>query len=50
LFILLVSPKKYHGPHIQTLSAISAILSDTSVVENIISAKTAEEVLSYFNK
>lgn len=50
LFILLVSPKKYHGPHIQTLSAISAILSDTSVVEKIISSKSPEEVLSYFNK
>lgn len=46
LFVLLVSPKKISGPHIQFLASVGAILKDAPVRERIIQAKSAEEVVA----
>ncbi|GHT64900.1 sodium:proton antiporter [Spirochaetia bacterium] len=45
LFILLVSPRKT-GPHIQILAAIGAVLNDDTAREQIINAKTKDEVIA----
>ena len=46
LFILVVSPKKSSGPHIQFLAAIAAILMDESRREAVINAASPEEVVA----
>ncbi len=46
LFILVVSPKKVSGPHIQFLAAIGAVLKDEDVREKIVRAESASEVVS----
>jgi len=43
LFIMVISPKKTTGPHIQFLAAIGAVLKDEAVREKVIAAVTAEE-------
>ena len=43
IFILVVSPKKSSGPHIQFLAAISAILMDENVREALMNASSPEE-------
>lgn len=47
LFIMIVSPKKISGPHIQFLAAISAILKDESVREMVINADSKDDVVSF---
>lgn len=44
LFILVVSPKKQSGPHVQFLAAISAVLKNNTIYEKILGAATAEEI------
>jgi mannitol/fructose-specific phosphotransferase system IIA component (Ntr-type) len=46
LFVLLVSPKKVSGPHIQFLASVGAILKDGATRERIMRAKSAEEVVA----
>ncbi|MDR1308052.1 MAG: cation:proton antiporter [Treponema sp.] len=43
LFIMIISPKKTTGPHIQFLAAISAVLKDEATRERVIAAETLEE-------
>ncbi|MDR3174391.1 MAG: cation:proton antiporter [Treponema sp.] len=43
LFILVVSPKKVSGPHIQFLAAIGAVLKDETLREQVISADFKED-------
>jgi mannitol/fructose-specific phosphotransferase system IIA component (Ntr-type) len=43
LFILVISPKKHTGPHIQFLAAIGAVLKDEIVREEVIGAETRED-------
>jgi Kef-type K+ transport system membrane component KefB/mannitol/fructose-specific phosphotransferase system IIA component (Ntr-type) len=43
LFILVVSPRKISGPHIQFLSAIGAILKDEAIREAAINAPSPQE-------
>jgi Kef-type K+ transport system membrane component KefB/mannitol/fructose-specific phosphotransferase system IIA component (Ntr-type) len=43
LFIMVVSPKKTTGPHIQFLAAIGAVLRDEIIREEVIGAETREE-------
>ena len=43
LFILVVSPKKTSGPHVQFLAAIGAVLKDGTMREAVINAATAKE-------
>jgi mannitol/fructose-specific phosphotransferase system IIA component (Ntr-type) len=43
LFIMVVSPKKTSGPHIQFLAAVGAVLKDGTVREKVIAAATADE-------
>ncbi|GHV85964.1 sodium:proton antiporter [Spirochaetia bacterium] len=43
LFIMVVSPKKTTGPHLQFLAAIGAVLKDNITREKVISAATREE-------
>ncbi|MDR2072799.1 MAG: cation:proton antiporter [Spirochaetaceae bacterium] len=40
LFIMIVSPKKTSGPHIQFLAAIGAVLQDPHIREQTLAAKT----------
>ena len=47
LFVLVVSPKKVSGPHIQFLSAIGGILKDPETRENIVRSDRREEVVMY---
>ncbi|HOT63061.1 MAG TPA: cation:proton antiporter [Treponemataceae bacterium] len=44
LFILVASPKKLSGPHIQFLAAVSAILRDQSIADRIMAASKPEEI------
>lgn len=44
LFILVASPKKISGPHVQFLAAISGILRNPDVAERVVQAKKAEEI------
>ncbi len=44
LFILVVSPKKVSGPHIQFLASISAILRSPEMTEKIINASSAAQI------
>jgi mannitol/fructose-specific phosphotransferase system IIA component (Ntr-type) len=46
LFIMIISPKKTSGPHVQFLAAIGAVLKDDIIREAIISADTPEEAAS----
>jgi mannitol/fructose-specific phosphotransferase system IIA component (Ntr-type) len=42
LFILVVSPRKVSGPHVQFLAAIGTVLNDAAVREKVINAGSAE--------
>ena len=50
LFIMVVSPKKSTGPHIQFLAAIGALLLNTTLCDEIINAETPEKVVELFSK
>ncbi|MDR2313799.1 MAG: cation:proton antiporter [Spirochaetaceae bacterium] len=43
LFIMIVSPKKTSGPHVQFLAAIGAVLQDPRIRDGVLAAKTTEE-------
>jgi mannitol/fructose-specific phosphotransferase system IIA component (Ntr-type) len=45
IFILVVSPRKTAGPHIQFLAAIGTVLKDDKTREALINAPTAEEAI-----
>jgi mannitol/fructose-specific phosphotransferase system IIA component (Ntr-type) len=45
LFIMVVSPKKTSGPHIQFLAAVGAVLNDPVRREQIINATSREEAV-----
>jgi mannitol/fructose-specific phosphotransferase system IIA component (Ntr-type) len=46
LFILVVSPRKVSGPHIQFLAAIGAVLKNDEVREGVIRASTGEQAVA----
>ncbi|MCL2792672.1 MAG: cation:proton antiporter [Spirochaetaceae bacterium] len=48
IFILLVSPKKTTGPHIQFLAAISSILSNKDIREEVINATSPKQIVKLF--
>jgi Kef-type K+ transport system membrane component KefB/mannitol/fructose-specific phosphotransferase system IIA component (Ntr-type) len=50
LFILVVSPKKTSGPHVQFLAAIGAVLKDAAMREAVINAATPEEAAGLLRK
>jgi Kef-type K+ transport system membrane component KefB/mannitol/fructose-specific phosphotransferase system IIA component (Ntr-type) len=50
LFILVVSPKKTSGPHVQFLAAIGAVLQDAAMREAVIDAATPEEAAGLLRK
>jgi len=43
LFIMVASPKKHTGPHLQFLAAIGSILEDTATCEAVINSASPEE-------
>ncbi|MCL2706303.1 MAG: PTS sugar transporter subunit IIA, partial [Spirochaetaceae bacterium] len=45
LFIMVVSPKKTTGPHVQFLAAVSALLSNKSIREEVINATSSEQLV-----
>lgn len=49
LFIMVVSPKKTQGPHIQFLASITAILKDDERRGHIMNAESAEEIIMFIN-
>jgi fructose-specific phosphotransferase system IIA component len=49
IFIMVVSPKKIQGPHIQFLASINAILKDEKRRNQIINARSAEEIMGFIN-
>jgi mannitol/fructose-specific phosphotransferase system IIA component (Ntr-type) len=46
LFILIISPKKTTGPHIQFLATISALLRDETLREKVVNAAAPEEAVA----
>jgi Kef-type K+ transport system membrane component KefB/mannitol/fructose-specific phosphotransferase system IIA component (Ntr-type) len=50
LFILVVSPRKVSGPHIQFLAAIGTVLKDDATREEVINAPSAEEAVKLLRK
>jgi len=50
LFIMVASPKKYTGPHLQFLAAIGSILEDTATCEAVINSATPEEAAKILRK
>jgi fructose-specific phosphotransferase system IIA component len=50
LFILVVSPKKSGGLHIQFLAAIAAILRDKATLEAVINATSPQEAVNLLRK
>ncbi|MDR2576420.1 MAG: cation:proton antiporter [Treponema sp.] len=50
LFIMVASPKKYTGPHLQFLAAIGSVLEDTATCEAAINSATPEEAVRILRK
>jgi Kef-type K+ transport system membrane component KefB/mannitol/fructose-specific phosphotransferase system IIA component (Ntr-type) len=50
LFIMVASPKKYTGPHLQFLAAIGSVLEDTATCEAVINSATSEEAVRILRK
>jgi Kef-type K+ transport system membrane component KefB/mannitol/fructose-specific phosphotransferase system IIA component (Ntr-type) len=50
LFILVVSPKKVSGPHIQFLAAIGGVLKDSAIREAVINAESPEKAVSLIHR
>jgi Kef-type K+ transport system membrane component KefB/mannitol/fructose-specific phosphotransferase system IIA component (Ntr-type) len=50
LFILVVSPRKVSGPHVQFLAAIGAVLNSGTAREDVINADSAETAVRLFRK
>jgi Kef-type K+ transport system membrane component KefB/mannitol/fructose-specific phosphotransferase system IIA component (Ntr-type) len=50
LFILVVSPRKISGPHIQFLAAIGAVLKDDATRKAVIDASSPEEAVRLLQK
>jgi fructose-specific phosphotransferase system IIA component len=50
IFILLLSPKKTSGPHIQFLAAIGTVLKDDDVRKELIEAQSKERVVMLLQK
>ena len=50
LFILIVSPRKSGGLHIQFLAAIGAVIGDDTMREEVINAATPDAVVDLFQK
>jgi mannitol/fructose-specific phosphotransferase system IIA component (Ntr-type) len=50
LFVLIVSPKKVTGLHIQFLAAVGSILGDETLREAVINAATPEEAVDLLRK
>jgi Kef-type K+ transport system membrane component KefB/mannitol/fructose-specific phosphotransferase system IIA component (Ntr-type) len=50
LFIMVISPKKTSGPHIQFLAAVGSMLRENKLYEEIIDAKSAEQVMELLTK
>jgi len=46
LFILIVSPKKASGPHIQFLAAVGAVLKDPEIRKKLVDAQSPAEVIT----
>ncbi|HKL84984.1 MAG TPA: PTS sugar transporter subunit IIA, partial [Treponemataceae bacterium] len=49
LFILVVSPKKISGPHVQFLAAISGILRNKEIVSKVLTSKKPEQIANILN-
>jgi Kef-type K+ transport system membrane component KefB/mannitol/fructose-specific phosphotransferase system IIA component (Ntr-type) len=50
LFVLIVSPKKISGLHVQFLAAVGSILGDETLREAVINAATPEEAVELLRK
>jgi Kef-type K+ transport system membrane component KefB/mannitol/fructose-specific phosphotransferase system IIA component (Ntr-type) len=50
LFIMVVSPKKTSGPHIQFLAAIGTVLKDDAIREQVINAGSRELVVNLLRR
>jgi mannitol/fructose-specific phosphotransferase system IIA component (Ntr-type) len=50
LFIIVVSPRRISGPHVQFLAAVGAVLQDEKIREAVISAGSREEVADLLRK
>ncbi|MDR2477802.1 MAG: cation:proton antiporter [Treponema sp.] len=50
LFIMVVSPKKASGPHVQFLAAIGAVLQNEVLCQSVINASSVEEAVKILRK
>jgi Kef-type K+ transport system membrane component KefB/mannitol/fructose-specific phosphotransferase system IIA component (Ntr-type) len=50
LFIMVISPKKTSGPHVQFLAAVGAVLNDPRLREEVINADSPEQVVGLLRR
>ncbi|MDR2738679.1 MAG: fructose PTS transporter subunit IIA [Treponema sp.] len=50
IFIMVLSPKKTSGPHVQFLAAVSAVLNNDEIRQKVIEAESRFEVVSLLRK
>lgn len=50
IFIMILTPKQGHGPHIQLMSSITGLLNRGEVREAVLNAETSYEVLRILNR
>jgi PTS system nitrogen regulatory IIA component len=49
IFIMTISPSSHSGPHIQFLAEVSRLLKDDSIRDEILEAKTKEDIIHIFS-
>ncbi|MDR2078779.1 MAG: PTS sugar transporter subunit IIA, partial [Treponema sp.] len=50
IFIMVLSPRKTSGPHVQFLAAVSAVLNDDEIRQKVIEAESRFEVVSLLRR
>jgi fructose-specific phosphotransferase system IIA component len=50
IFIMVLSPRKTSGPHVQFLAAVSAVLNDDEIRQKVLEAGSRPEVVSLLRK
>jgi mannitol/fructose-specific phosphotransferase system IIA component (Ntr-type) len=50
LFIMVISPRKVSGPHVQFLAAVGAVLKDDAIREQVIACGSREQVVNLLRR
>ena len=49
IFVMCLSPKNSDGPHIEFVATVGSVLAKQENIDNILAAKTPEEVIRIFD-